>query len=206
MPILQKDKSLKNSSLAKDKNLSSGDNSPSKDKLLSKGENFDDILFFPEEKTENNVINTSSFILSDMEKKYLTFSEFIYNNPNGDGYYQTSIESIYPRIIITKKTDPLFVQDAMNFDFFDRIYLSPNCEEILNDILRTQLCKMAGHQSVYIKFFTISSEYNEDIGMCIKAYHLITINSSEESRFQINDFKLKKRGIITGNGQRQEEH
>ena len=101
MPILQKDKSLNNNSLAKDKNLSSGDNSPSKDKLLSKGENFDDILFFPEEKTEN--INTSSFILSDIERKYLTFSDFIYNNPNGDGYYQTSTESIYPRIIIKKK-------------------------------------------------------------------------------------------------------
>ena len=93
MPILQKDKSLNNNSLAKDKNLSSGDNSPSKDKLLSKGENSDDILFFPEEKTEN--INTSSFILFDMERKYLTFSEFIYNNPNGDRYYQTSTESIY---------------------------------------------------------------------------------------------------------------
>ena len=36
MPIIQNDKSLKNNSLAKDKNLSSGDNSPSKDKLLSK--------------------------------------------------------------------------------------------------------------------------------------------------------------------------
>ena len=38
MPILQKDKSLK-------------DNSLSKDKLLSKRENSYDILFFPEEKT-----------------------------------------------------------------------------------------------------------------------------------------------------------
>ena len=139
MPILQKDKSLKNNSLAKDKNLSSGDNSPSKDKFLSKGENSDDILFFPEEKTENSDINTSSFILSDMERKYLTFFEFIYNNPNGDGYYQTSTESIYPRIIITKKTDPLFIQDAMDFDFVDRIYLSLNCKEIFNDTLRTQL-------------------------------------------------------------------
>ena len=109
MPIIQKDKSLKNNSLAKDKNLSSGDNNPSKDKLLSKGENSDDILFFLEEKTENNVINTSSFIFSDMERKYLTFSKFIYNNPNGDGYYQTSTESIYQRIINTKKTDPLFI-------------------------------------------------------------------------------------------------
>ena len=117
MPILQKDKSLNNNSLAKDKNLSSGDNNPSKDKPLSKGENSDDILFFPEEKIEN--INTSSFILSNMERKYLTFSEFIYNNPNGDGYYQTSTESIYLRIIITKKTDPSFIQDAMDFGFVD---------------------------------------------------------------------------------------
>ena len=124
----------------------------------------------------------------------MTFSEFIYNNPNGDGYYQTSIESIYPRIIITKKIDPLFIQDAMDFGFVDLIYLSPNCEEILNDTLRTQLCKMIGHQSVYIKFFTISSEYNVDIGMCLKAYHLITINSSKESRFQINEIKPKKQG------------
>ena len=131
-----------------------------------------------------------------MERKYLTFSEFIYNNPNGDGYYQTSTESIYPRIIITKKTDPLFVQDAMEFGLVDRIYLSPNCEEIINNTLRTQLCKMTGHQSVYIKFFTISSEYNEDNGICIKAYHLITINSSEESKFQINDVKPKKTRVL----------
>ena len=74
MPILQKDKSLKNNSLAKDKNLLTGDNSPSKDKLLFKGENSDDILFFfSKEKTENSVINTSSFILSDMEKKVFDF-------------------------------------------------------------------------------------------------------------------------------------
>ena len=102
MPILQKDKSLKDNSFANEKNLSNGENSPSKDKLLFKGENANDILFFPEEKRENIAINTSSFILSDMERKYLTFSEFIYNNPNGNGYYQTSTESIYPRIIIAK--------------------------------------------------------------------------------------------------------
>ena len=83
--------------------------------------------------------------LSEMERKYLTFSEFIYNNPNGNGHYQTSTESIYQRIIITKKTDPLFVQGAMNFDFFDWIYLSPKCDEILNDTLRIQLCNMTGH-------------------------------------------------------------
>ena len=47
MSILQKDKSLKNNSLAKDKNLSSGDNSSSNDKLLSKGENSDDICDAP---------------------------------------------------------------------------------------------------------------------------------------------------------------
>ena len=70
MSILQKDKSLKDINLTKDKHLSSGYNSPSKDKLLSKGENYDDILFFPKEKIENIVINASSFILSDMKRKY----------------------------------------------------------------------------------------------------------------------------------------
>ena len=95
-----------------------------------------------------------------MEMKYLTFSEFIYNNPNDNGYYQTSIKSIYPRIIITKKIDHLFIQDAMNFGFVDWIYLSPNCTEILNDTLIIQLCNMTGHQSFYIKFFNISLEYD----------------------------------------------
>ena len=97
----------------------------------------------------------SSITLPDMERKYLAFSEFIYN-PNGNGYYHISTESIYLRIIITNKTDPLFIQDAMDFDFVDRIYLSPNCNEILNDTLRIQLCNMIGHQSFYIIFFTIS--------------------------------------------------
>ena len=53
---------------------------------------------------------------------------------------------------------------------------------------------MTGHQRFYLRFFTISPKYNEDSGICIKAYHLIIINSSEESRFQINDSKPKKQG------------
>ena len=79
MPILQNDKSLKDNSLPKDKHLPSGDNSPSNDRLLSKGENSYHTLFFPKEKTENISI-ISSITLSDMERKYLTFSEFIYNS------------------------------------------------------------------------------------------------------------------------------
>ena len=70
MPILQKDKSLKNNSIKKDKRFQSGDNNPSNDKLLSKGENLDDTFFFPEEKTENMSI-ISLITLSDMEKKYV---------------------------------------------------------------------------------------------------------------------------------------
>ena len=87
MSILQKDENLKNNSPSKDKHLPSEDNCPSKDKLLPKGENTDETLFFQEEKTENIVLNPSSHILSDIERKYLTFSEFIYNNLNGHGYY-----------------------------------------------------------------------------------------------------------------------
>ena len=61
---------------------------------------------------------------------------------------------------------------------------------------------MTGHQRFYIKFFIISPEYNKDSGICIKAYHLITIQSSEESRFK----NPKNRDIITDNGQRLGEH
>ena len=80
----------------------------------------------------------------------------------------------------------------MDFGFIGWIYLSPNCDEILNDTLIIQLCNMTGHHSFYIKLFTISPKYNEDSGICIKVYHLITINNIEESRFQINYSKPKK--------------
>ena len=86
MSILKKDESLKNNSPTNDKHLPSGDNSPPNDKLLLKEENANAILFFSEKKTENITINSSLFILSNIERKYLTFSEFIYNNPNRPGY------------------------------------------------------------------------------------------------------------------------
>ena len=82
----------------------------------------------------------------------------------------------------------------MDFSFVDWIYLSLNCDEILNNTLIIQLCNMTEHQSCYIKFFTISLEYNEDSGISIKFYHLFIINSTEESRFQINDYKPKIQG------------
>ena len=113
MHIIQKDKSLKDNNLLKDKHLLSGDNSPSKDILLLKGENPDDIIFFPETEIEKIPINPI-VILSDMEKGYLAFSEFIYNNPNGKGYYQTSIESIYLRIMITDQADPILIQNEID--------------------------------------------------------------------------------------------
>ena len=124
----------------------------------------------------------------------MTFSEFIYNNPNGPGYYQTSTESIYPRIIIVEKNDPIFVQNAMDFGFVDRIYLSSDCMKILNDTLITQLYQLTGTQTYYVRFFSINPEYNEDIGEYLKANHLITMNNSEETRIETNDKKPKKIG------------
>ena len=45
-------------------------------------------------------------------------------------------------------------------------------------------------------FFKISPEYNEDSGIFIKAFHVITLKSSEETRVQINDNKPKKIGQL----------
>ena len=195
MPILQKDKSLKDNSLLKDKYLPSGDNNPSKDRLLPKGENPYDILFFPKKETEKIPINPI-VILSDMEKGYLAFTKFIYNNPNGKGYYQTSIESIYPRIIITDQADLILIQNAIDYGFVDRIYLSKDCNEIPYDSLKSQLCNLTQNHNCYAKFFNFNPEYNKDNGIVIKAFHAITLNSSEETRVQINYNKPKKIGQL----------
>ena len=153
-------------------------------------------FFFLEEKTENIPIN-SFVITSNIEKKYLAFLEFIYNNPNGHGYFQISTKLIYPRIIIKDKTNPLFKQNAMNFGYVDQIFLSSDCKEIINDTLIAQLCKLTGSQNCYAKFFTISPKYNKDKGEYIKAFHLIKINVINEGiRIQINDNMPKRYGQL----------
>ena len=134
--------------------------------------------FFQMKKQKKIPINPT-VILSDMEKGYLTFSEFIYNNPNGKGYYQTSIESIYPRIMITDQANLILIQNAIDYGFVDRIYLSKDCNEILYDTLKSQLCNLTQNQNCYAKFFTNSPEYNEDSGIVIKAFHVIIVGYSE---------------------------
>ena len=64
--------------------------------------------------------------------------------------------------------------------------------EILNDTLRTQLYQLIRTHNYYARFFSINPEYNEDIGEYLKAYYLITMNNSEETRIEINDKKPKK--------------
>ena len=92
--------------------------------------------FFLEEETKKKPINPT-VILSDMKKGYLAFSDFIYNNPNGKGYYQTSIKSIYPRIMITDQADSILIQNAIDYGFINRIYLSKDCNEIPYDTLKS---------------------------------------------------------------------
>ena len=131
-----------------------------------------------------------------MEKGYLAFSDFIYNNPNIKRYYQTSIESIYPRIMITYQEDPILIKNAIDYGFVDRIYPGKDCNEIPYDTLKSQLCNLTQSQNCYAKVFSISPEYNEDNRVVIKTFHVITLNSSEETRVQINDNKPKKIGQL----------
>ena len=185
MPILPKEKSLVNNNPSHGKTQ---DNSLSKDKLLSKGENLVTSSFFSRKKQKKILVNPT-VTLSKMEKGYLSFSEFIYNNPNGKGFYHTSIESIYPRIMITNQTDPILIQNSIDYSFVDRIYLSKDYNEIPYDTLKSQLCNLTQNQNCYVKFFSISPKYNEDNRIVIKVFHEITLNSSEETSVQINDNK-----------------
>ena len=82
----------------------------------------------------------------------------------------------------------------MDFGFVDRIYLIYDCMEIFNDTLRTQLYQLTRTQNYYARFFSINPEYNEDNGEYLKAYHLVTMNNSEEPRIETNDKKPKNIG------------
>ena len=108
MPILLKDKSLDTKQSLKGK-------TPPKMRKYRRNP------FFSEEKTENIPLNPS-ITLSDIEKRYLTFSKFIYNNPTGLGYCQISIGSIYPRIIITGQADPSFVQNIIDYSLLTKSF------------------------------------------------------------------------------------
>ena len=78
--------------------------------------------------------------------------------------------------------------------------------EILNDTLRTQLYQLTRTRNYYARFFSIGPKYNEDTGEYLKAYHLITMNISKQTRIEINDKKPKALGITIGHGQRPKEY
>ena len=126
----------------------------------------------------------------------MAFSKFIYNNLNEKGYYQTSIESICPIIMITNQAYPILIQNAIDYGFVDLIYLSKDCNEISYDTLKSQLCNLTQNHNCHAKFFSISPKYNEDGGIFIKVFHVITLNSSKETIVQINNSKPKKIGQL----------
>ena len=94
----------------------------------------------------------------------------------------------------------------MDFGFVDQIYLGYDCMKILNDTLRTQLYQLTITQNYYARFFSINPKYNEDTGEYLKAYHLIKMNNSEETKIEINDKKPKKLGYYNRPWKKIEEH
>ena len=94
--------------------------------------------------------------------------------------------------MITNQANPILIQNSIDYSFVDRIYLSKDYNEIPYDTLKSQLCNLTQNQNCYVKFFSISPKYNENNGIVIKVFHVITLNSSEETRVQINDNKPRK--------------
>ena len=83
--------------------------------------------------------------------------------------------------MITNQADHILVQNAIDYGFVDRIYLSKVCNEIPYDTLKSQLCNLTQNYNCYAKFFSTKPEYNEDNGIVIKAFHVITLSSSDET-------------------------
>ena len=80
--------------------------------------------------------------------------------------------------MIKDQTYHILIQNAIDYGFVDRIYLSKDCNKIRYDSLKSQLCNLTQNENCCAKFFSISLEYNEDNGIVIKAFHAITLNST----------------------------
>ncbi|KAL2476626.1 cytokinin dehydrogenase 3-like [Abeliophyllum distichum] len=113
--------------------------------------------------------------LSSKEEEYKNFAKVIYELKFSDSYFISPGEHIYPRVIMMKGAYPLMVKMAADYRFLDLIYPDKTLEkfEKFDDILKSEISKYAQGRSIYLKFYTISLEVEDEI--LYLAEHIITI-------------------------------
>lgn len=67
---------------------------------------------------------------------------------------------MYPRIITTKRADPLLVGKIARYEYLDLVYLNTDLREITNldELIVKEVSKFVQKRAIYLKFYTISPE------------------------------------------------
>ena len=123
--------------------------------------------------------------LNPKEEEYKQFSTWVYSTCS----YQNRIfkapgKNMYPRMIATKGADPLLIERIAKYGYLDLVYPDINLREIasLDDLLVKEVSKFAQKRPIYLKFYTISPAYYQNIEY--QAFYMISIGHLTKN-FQI---------------------
>ena len=114
--------------------------------------------------------------LNPKEEEYKQFSTWIYSIcSHNNNIHKAPGKNMYPRMIATKGVDPLLVGKIARYGYLDLIYPDTDLREIasLDELLVKEISKFAQKRPIYLKFYTISPEYHQNVEY--QAFYMISV-------------------------------
>ena len=114
--------------------------------------------------------------LNPKEEEYKQFSSWVYSNcSHNNTIFKAPGKNMYPRMIATKGADPLLVGKLAKYGYLDLVYPDIDLREIasLDDLLVKEVSRFAQKKPIYLKFYTISPEYYQNVEY--QAFYMISV-------------------------------
>ena len=123
--------------------------------------------------------------LNPREEEYKQFSTWVYSTcTHNNTIFKAPGKNIYPRMIAIKGADPLLIGKIAKYGYLDLIYPDTDLREIasLDELLVKEVSKFAQKRPIYLKFYTISPEYQQNVEY--QAFYMISVGHLTKN-FQI---------------------
>ena len=114
--------------------------------------------------------------LNPKEEEYKQFSTWIYSTcSHNNTIFKAPGKNMYPRMIVIKGADPLLVGKIAKYGYLDLIYPDIDLREIacFDELLVKEVSRFAQKRPIYLKFYTISPEYHQNVEY--QAFYMISI-------------------------------
>ena len=114
--------------------------------------------------------------LNPKEEEYKQFSTWVYSTcSHNSTIFKAPGKNKYPRMIVTKGAHPLLVGKIAKYGYLDLVYPDIDLREIasLDDLLVKEVSRFAQKRPIYLKFYTISPEYYQNIEY--QAFYMISV-------------------------------